>query len=109
MSKLTIDIKYGMDIRSNPDEFSNQEITFNYIQIAVADKYKQGLEGQKRRIFSRIQNKFDAAIENKEESIELESAEEDFIKDAFRDAKFPPLLARYVVMLEDEVDKLGKE
>lgn len=105
---MNININY--DRKSSEDkEVSNQELTYGYVTYATNTKYKDGLEGQKRRIWGRIQRKFDEAVDKDKSSLELETAEIDFIKDVFKDAKFPPQIAKFVVLLEDEVDALGKK
>ena len=75
--------------------------------MAVSQKYKDGLEGQKRRIFGRIQRKIDDAIDNKKDEIELEQAEKDFLRGVFKDeVKLPPLASKYIMVLEDEINAL---
>jgi hypothetical protein len=109
MTTLNIDLDY---IRT-PDavkEISNIELTSSYIQFVVT-KAHHNLTGAQTRIFGRIQRKIDAAIEDKKTSIELEDAEADFIKSAFKDDKVqvPPQFAKYFVILMDEIENLGKD
>ena len=104
---MLINIDYKQPISKQGElRLSNSEITQNYIQYAVLQTYKDGLEGQLRRILGRIQRKLDEAIENKKDEIELEQAEIDFIKKSFKDIKTPVELSKYFVLLEDEVEKL---
>lgn len=91
---LNIDYKRPDDDKS----ISNSQLTLDYINFAVNMKFKDGLEGQKKRIWGRLQRKLDEA----QDIVELESAEVDFIKDAFsEDLKVPPGLAKYFIILED--------
>jgi hypothetical protein len=104
---MKINLNYNLVLpKDNKDikPLSNQELTFEYITQAVMNVYDKGLEGSLRRIWGRIQRKFDTAIESKVETVELEQAEQDFIKKTFEKAKFNPLIARYVQILEDEID-----
>jgi hypothetical protein len=70
------------------------------------DTHAQGIEGQQRRVFARIQRKLDEAIENKTSEIELEEAEKDLLRKSFRDCKVPAQIAKLFVVLEDEVDRV---
>lgn len=85
---------------------SNAELTFDYITHAINKRHEKGLNSSQRRLWGRIQRKFDDAIEQKFDEVELEEAEIDFIKEAFRDVVFPASLAKFVVVLEDEIAKL---
>jgi len=105
---MKINIDYKMTEKENPEKISNQEITLNYLNYAVNSKYKNGLSGQMRRIWGRIQRKFDDNIEKDE--IELEKAEIDLIKKLFADdVNFPGGSAKYLLDLEEEIEKLGKD
>ena len=111
--KFKINIEYNIlerDRAKGEEPLSNSEITLNYINLAVSLKYKDGLEGQKRRLFGRIQRKLDDAVDNKKDEIELEEAEKDFLKGLFKDdIKMPSLASKYISLLEDEVDNLSKD
>ena len=85
---------------------SPQELTLTYLSQAVNQKYEKGLEGSLRRMWGRIQRKFDTAIEANADSIEVETGEIDFLKKAFEIAKFPAFIAKYVQVLEDELDSI---
>lgn len=102
---INLDYKVKVSDPSQP-QTSNQELTFDYINYAVNQKHKDGLDGALRRIWGRIQRKFDTAVDGKAESIELEQGEKDFIKKCFDSAKYPPMLAKYVDILEDEIAKM---
>lgn len=101
---MNINIDYG---RKEEDVIAvpNAELTQDYIAYAVSTAHKEGLEGQQRRIWGRIQRKFDTAIITKAYDVELEQAELDFIRSSFKEAKFTPALAKYVVILEEALNK----
>lgn len=112
MKKVTLDINYkrpkpeGDEVK---DYKSNIDLSIDYIYFAVATKYKDGLDNQWRRTWARLQRKLDEASENKAKTLELEDAELDFIKVAFRDAKFNPLISKYVVLFEDELESIKEK
>jgi len=91
---------------------SNKELpevlTCDYIISSVNMKHRDGLEGQLRRVFGRLQRKCDEAIEKKYDVLELEDSEFDLIKDCFEEAKFPPVLAKYINVLEEEIERAAK-
>lgn len=106
MSKLNLDYK----IKLNEEELKNKDevyanITASYLASCVTSKYEKGLEGQKRRTWGRIQRKIDEAIETKTYTLTLESAEQDFIEECFKDAKFPVHLAKHTLTFEDDFIK----
>ena len=80
---------------------AHSDLTMNYLRFAVEKKYKEGLEGQLRRVWGRIERKFEAAIENKTYKVELEEAEKDFIKKAHSEANYPVNITKYVNIFED--------
>jgi hypothetical protein len=84
-------------------------LTCDYLISSINMKYKDGLEGQLRRVFGRIQRKCDEAIDKKYDVLELEDSEFDLIQDCFEDAKFPPILSKYINILEDEIERSAKE
>lgn len=107
---LKIDIDYKLPPRkeNEQDRTEGAELTANYIEAAVTSSHPQGLEGQQRRIWGRIQRKIDSGIENKSESIELEQAESDFLRKAFENCKVPVAIAKYFVVLEDLIEEVTK-
>lgn len=96
--KLSLDYKRTAKAE---EEVSNAELTVDYINYAVKTKHKEGLNGSMRRMWGRIQRKFDAAIENEEKSVDLEDSELDFVFEAFKDTKYDTSIAKYVDVLED--------
>lgn len=92
--------------RQSPEFTSYAEMTQDYINYAVHSTNPQGLDGQIRRVWGRIQRKIADAIEKKTFSVELEPKELDFVRKAFAECKFPAKLSRYVLVLEEELGKL---
>lgn len=105
---MKINLDYGRKLPLAADALSNRELTLDYINYAVTNAYPNGIEGKMRRVWGRIQRKFDTAIDFQAEDIELEETEKDFIKDSFKDSKFPSGIAKFVVVLEDEIAKLSE-
>lgn len=103
----TLALKLNYDLPEGTKDLP-ENLTCDYLISAVNMKYREGLEGQLRRVFGRIQRKCDEALEKHYDVLELEDSEFDLIKDCFEDAKFPPVLAKYINVLEDEIEKAGK-
>lgn len=101
---MKIALPYG---QKEEAKLTDSELTLDYITHAVNQKFDKGISGSQRRMFGRIQRKFDFAIENGDTEISFEESEMDFIKDAFKDVKFPPALAKYVLVLEEELYRQG--
>lgn len=117
MITLNIKLDYKVHIPKDMGEEERakmpkpQELTIEYISQAVSQKYDskeggKGMEGQLRRMWGRVQRKFDAAIEADASTVDLETAEIDLIKKSFAEAKFRSLIAKYVQVLEDELDSI---
>lgn len=104
MKKFIIDIDYKRK-QTDIEKVSNPELTLNYIESLVSNKFPR-LEGQKLRIFGRIQRKIDDAIIKKISEVELEDAEVDLLQDAVKDAVFVSGLAKYVVILIEAIEAL---
>ena len=109
MRTLNINVDYKTKEVEGQKRLSNSELTLNYINYAVDVKYKEGLNGQIRRMYGRIQRTLEEAVETGKSKVELEESEFEFIKDAIKDAKFPTGLARFVSALEDELDKVNEK
>lgn len=93
----------NLDYKRKPadvEAFSNSELTSYYVNYAV-NQNKEGFEGQKRRVWGRIQRKFDDAILDKKDTVDINQDELDFIREAFKSAKFPPELSMYVIILDE--------
>lgn len=103
---LTVDLDYNRGRVMDENQPSNQALTFNYINHAVEAKYRDGLRPRDRRMYARLQEKLDEAVRDHSETIEVEKAEIDFLKDCFKDCRFPSQLSRFVVLLEDEIDRM---
>lgn len=91
------------------EELSNVGLSSNYINFAINADYKDGVEGQLKRIIGRIQRKLDEAVEKDQDKIDFEQAEIDIITKAFEKVKVPPNLLKYWVVLEDEINALNTE
>lgn len=107
--RLRVLLDYNAPESQNGDDaVRGAALTADYINHAVTNAHQQGLEGQQRRIYSRIQRKLDGAIENSDEDIELEQAECDFLRKAFEACKVPAVIAKYFVVLEDAIEEATK-
>lgn len=104
MKTLKVDLDYGRE-QSAVDDVPNIALTRNYIIALVKNKYPQ-LQGQKLRIFGRIQRKLDKAVAENLHDIEIEEAEADILKEACREPIFEAQLAKFVVILIDEINNL---
>lgn len=84
---------------------SNIEITCNLITHAILKQHPEGLDGNGpvRRMFGRLQRKMDAALDAKENVLDLEQGEIDMIAKALTESKFPTGWSRLVMQLEDAV------
>lgn len=102
---MKVNIDYQRPVTQG--DLPNSELTLDYINHAATQAYPNGLEGQVRRIYGRIQRKIDEAISAKEDEVDLETAEKDFLKKIFKEAKFPASLSKYVLLLEDEIDNIN--
>lgn len=112
--KLNLNYKFKQQTDSQGkviNEITSQQLTYNYISYAVNVMHKDGLTRSISRIWGRIQDKFEDAMENKADEVELDIAEKEFIVKSFKDAedKFPAQDSRYINVLEDEIDKLKEE
>lgn len=106
MIKAKIKLPYPELKDKKPEEpdMKKQELTLNYVTFAVTQKYKDGLESQFRRLWARVERKFDEAILADAETVDLELGEVDFIKRAVAEAKYPVSLSKFVVVFEDELE-----
>lgn len=115
MSKLKINIDYKRKDPVTEEEkkafLPDAELTLSYIQYGARKKYPDGIKGTELKVFSRIQNKVEDAIDEKNSSVEFEKAEVDFLKSIFYkdDIAYPTDIAKYIVRLLDEMDKLFLE
>jgi hypothetical protein len=100
--KLKINLDY--DWKDCPLPY--QQLTYNYVSYAVNNTYKEGLDGAYLRMWGRIQRKFEKAVEDKKNSIDLNLDEAEFITKARRPVKYPPQDAKYVNVLDEELDQL---
>lgn len=84
------------------------ETTLAFLMIAVNSKYEKGLDSGYKRIYARMQNKLEEAIEKGSKSIELEQAEYDLLKNAVKEAKVPAQFVSNFVRLEDAIEEAEK-
>lgn len=115
MNKLNLNLDYNVkhEEGTNPSPkdimLKQCDLTKSYIEYAVSAHYRDGLDSQFRRLYGGIQKKIEAAIKAEEYEVQLEEGELNFIKAAFesKETKFTAPLARYVVVLEDELARIG--
>lgn len=107
--------KCKFEFEGHPEQPTNVQLTLNYLRAAVAIVHSQGLNGQQRRIWGRIDRSLDSAEESKSTNIEVEKAGIDFLKSVFSSDEdsgkrhaliFDSRFAKYFVILEDEIDRL---
>lgn len=110
--ELKINLNYKRGEPKTDEEkkvrISDSALTMDYINFATKKKFPDGITTNLQlRIFARIQNKIDDAILDKKDFVSLEKAEVTFLKEVFKDdITFPSELAKYVVVLLDEVERL---
>lgn len=89
-----------------PDNLeSNAQTTINIINGALAVAHKDGLDGNSpyRRMYARLQAKFDEALENDKAVVGIDENEKDFIVKALKEAKLPITWSAYLALIEDEL------
>jgi hypothetical protein len=107
--KINLDVDYKIPAHSNANQESDPiKISAGYIHHAVMSTHPQGLEGQMRRIFGRLQRKMDQAIETKQGEIELEEAEADLLRKSFETCLVPAEISRTFIDLESAIEAATK-
>lgn len=107
---LFININYKLSQEKKPaDAMEGVDLTQFFVQHAVANTHKEGLEGQQRRIFGRIQRHLEDAIEAGEEFLKLQDAERDFLRKAVEKCLVPAGLSMSFVLFEDEIEAATKK
>lgn len=109
---MSKNINIKVNYKRKPDQVtqaSDIQLSVDYICYAVSNVYKGGLESQWRRLWARVQRKLDDASDKNNGKISLEEGEYDFVKRALTEARFEPLLSKYVVLLEDAFDKADEK
>lgn len=102
-------LDFNIDYNRNEEDvkkLANVNLTHDYISYAIEKHFKDGLEGQMRRIVARLQRKLDDALDTKPHKAKLEQAEIDIIKKAFEKVLVPTNIVKYFVVLEEIVDNL---
>ena len=113
MKQLNINLSYNVKYPEGtaPADITKAqgELTKMYIDFAITSAHRDGLDSQFRRLYASIEKKINAALEDGSYLVDLTEGEFQFIKAAFdnKDAKFSPSLAQYVIVLEDELIKIG--
>lgn len=111
MNKIKLDVAYDLKYPEGAEKPANinkayAELSRDYIEYAVSAHYKDGLTSQWRKTYAQIQNKIAEAINSEKDfTIELSDVELSFIRMSFdsKETKFVASLAKYVVVLEDEI------
>jgi len=99
MKTLNLILDYQLPADSKQDV---KELTISFLEGAIQSIPADQIQ---RRPIARLQRKMDEA----KETLELEETEFDIITKAFKTAKFMPLASKYVVILEDELEKLKEQ
>lgn len=110
--ELNIDIDYKVELpvkmahtEKGGGVPSYPEMTDNFIRHSVMFSFKT-LNGQKRRIWARIQRKLQEALKGDNFVINLEREEVEFLKDSMARSECPPEVSMYYTILEDIINSL---
>lgn len=87
---------------------SNQQVFFNVLDKAVGGKYEKGIADGDRRVWGKIQRKFDEVIDQKLEEVDLNEMEVTWLKTAFSGTNFPKEWANFSVLVEDSLVSVEK-
>ena len=104
---MLININYDLLVDSH-EKYNHRDLTYNLIGKTVEQSYPDGLENPYVRTYGRIQRKFDQALKEKLDTIELEESEKDFLKEVFnsKSVKFQSQLSKFIILLQDEINRL---
>lgn len=102
---LNLKLNYTKPAPKEGEEAEEDRVTSLNLLTYMINKTYPELEGQLRRVHGRLQLKMENAGIEKQDSIELEAAEVDFLKKVVG-AKTPPTWSKFVMVLEDELLKL---
>lgn len=103
--KLKIDLNYKL----GNENITKQEATYNLVLMAINAKNPQGLQGQARRIFGRLQAKLDEAIIAKAKDIDIEMAELELITKSIDEASLPVAQASNYFLIEEAIAQTMKK
>jgi hypothetical protein len=106
--RLRVNLDYNMDTSTPQGQRTNWEVTENYLTYAVQNTHKDGLQGQMRRTFARLQAKIDRAADIRAEEIQLAVDERDLLRKSFADCLLPAAESKYFLLLETEVERATK-
>jgi hypothetical protein len=97
----------GEEVEETELNPSNVVLTVDYINFAAQQSFPQGIEtGSKGRLWARLSRRLDdAAVEGVKE-VAISEPEIDFLKEIFKDKKFPVNVMKYVVVLVDHIESL---
>lgn len=75
----------------------------NYVGYVVNKAFEGGMNGDKRRLYNRLLEKFDKAIDEKSETVVVNNYEYLFLKDAFEKAVVEPANTMMVTKVENGI------
>lgn len=116
MATINFDFKFDVD-RLKFGEADRQAFAagpiahanaFENVTNAIIQASGNGLQGMKLRCYTRILNKLDVAVSNKQYSIELESTEVDLLKEFYANdsVTISPLAMRPFMQLREKIEAL---
>jgi len=88
---------------------ASQEITFDILTFAVNKKFENGIPAEDRKLWGKVQDKLEIAIEKKGKEIDLTDEEQTFTEECFMACDYPAPWSRDINILEEEVAKPKKE
>lgn len=107
---MQIKFDLGLSEKENPEKSSYQEIFYSWIQYAINASHEKGLQGQMLRVFNRLNTKFQNAITDNLDKIDLEESEKDLLKKSFSDDTFFPLnSSKVVILIMQEIELFNKK
>lgn len=101
--KIVLNLDFGIDREKQKDAASNQTIARNYLTYAINLGYKEGLASDKRRIWDKIQDRMETAIEKNEDYFTVNSYEMVFLRAAFEKALVPATETKNFTVVENAV------
>ena len=89
---------------NNPEGFDVKDIFTNNVMQGLHSLNEKGMTAADSRTLCKIMDKVDDVNAEKCDTLELEDAEFELVKKAFKDAKFPPNLCRVIGQFLDFLD-----
>lgn len=99
-------MKINIDFQRSADQMAkatNQFLVRDYVEFAINQQYKEGAKSQTLRQIARIQRVLDEGVTQGLEEVTLDQADMDFIRDVMEKTSFDVSLAKYVIVLQDEL------